>query len=491
MDRSLPVFLLSFFIPLIWLSAQCVQGDCHNGKGTYIFPSGARYTGDFVKGQPHGSGTCHFTNGDVYKGEWFRNVRQGEGSFWKLDGSVYEGGFRHNRPHGRGTLTFPDGAVFVSEWASGESVGEGLMTSPEGKQLSGTWRDGKFVSGTGDQPVSRPDGDIPRLDEDRVSEGHFKYPDGSTYAGRIVNGVPAGLGRCNYANGDIYIGEWSNHKPEGDGTMHYANGTVVQGAWKDGKIVRSQNNMVKYADSGSAGEIEIFALIVGVARYPDFESLKYTDDDAYLFFAFLKSPEGGAVPDDHIQILIDENATASNIIKGMDEVLARADTNDVVITYFAGHGLGGFFIPFDCNGYTHRLYYETIKTKLQMARARHKLCIVDACYSGSLLAAKAPLMESLNLFYHQLSNAHGGIAFLMSSKEEEFSLESKGLRQGIFSHYLIEGLKGNADLDRDRIITLGEIHDFVQAHVRTYTKDAQNPVLAGRYDRNMPVGLIR
>ncbi len=80
---------------------------------------------------------------------------------------------------------------------------------------------------------------------------------------------------------------------------------------------------------------------------------------------------------------------------------------------------------------------------------------------------------------------------LLSSKGDEFSLEDQGLRQGIFSHYLIRGLKGEADKNANKIVTIQELFDFVYEKVVTYTAHAQTPTITGKYDKNMPVAAIR
>ena len=80
---------------------------------------------------------------------------------------------------------------------------------------------------------------------------------------------------------------------------------------------------------------------------------------------------------------------------------------------------------------------------------------------------------------------------MLSSKQEETSLESSGMRQGVFSHYLIDGLKGASDLNKDRIITIRELYDYVYANVKKFSGNAQTPVIAGNYDNNMPVGVVR
>jgi uncharacterized caspase-like protein len=101
------------------------------------------------------------------------------------------------------------------------------------------------------------------------------------------------------------------------------------------------------------------------------------------------------------------------------------------------------------------------------------------------------MFESVDLFYKKLLSSGAGTAFLLSSKSEEFSLESQGLRQGIFSHYLIEGLKGQADTNRDNLVSLEELYSFVYRHVREYSGNLQTPVLAGDIDMGMPLASVR
>ncbi|NNE28474.1 MAG: peptidase C14 caspase catalytic subunit p20, partial [Saprospiraceae bacterium] len=77
------------------------------------------------------------------------------------------------------------------------------------------------------------------------------------------------------------------------------------------------------------------------------------------------------------------------------------------------------------------------------------------------------------------------------SKGDEFSLEDLGLRQGIFSHFLMKGLKGEADSDKNKIVTITELYDFVADKVSAYTNYSQNPTISGNFDPRMPVSTIR
>ncbi|RME95194.1 MAG: peptidase C14 caspase catalytic subunit p20, partial [Bacteroidetes bacterium] len=153
--------------------------------------------------------------------------------------------------------------------------------------------------------------------------------------------------------------------------------------------------------------------------------------------------------------------------------------------------LQGAFLPIDYDGYNNRLKHEDIRRILHQSRAKHKLVLADACHAGSLLAARAPIHLALRSYYEALSASQGGTALLLSSKGEEYSLEDRGLRSGIFSHFLIRGLKGEANTDGDNIVTIRELFSYVHQQVRQYTGNVQTPTLSGDFDDRMPVAVLR
>ena len=57
------------------------------------------------------------------------------------------------------------------------------------------------------------------------------------------------------------------------------------------------------------------------------------------------------------------------------------------------------------------------------------------------------------------------------------------MRHGVFSHYLIQGLKGDANTNDDNIISVDELFNYIYLNVRHHTKNAQTPAFYGDYDK--------
>ncbi len=93
--------------------------------------------------------------------------------------------------------------------------------------------------------------------------------------------------------------------------------------------IRRESN---YRDSPN-GEVNIYAVVVGVGQYTAMPPLRYTDNDARLFYTHLRSEEGGALQQGQITLLLDEDATHYNIASALNQISKRADANDVIIAF--------------------------------------------------------------------------------------------------------------------------------------------------------------
>ena len=509
------------------------QGEIH-GVGVCYYRDGSRYQGEWAHRLPHGKGTRYFPNGQKRTGNWRRglaigpdghyesiasqekyvnsniqlqigclqgNCQNGTGSYAYADGSRYEGGFRAGKPDGQGVFYYPNGDRYEGQLLRGLRHGTGRLYHENGTVSQGPWSQGEPVSNlaaVGQTRTGCIEGDC------RDGYGIYIFKDNARYHGDFRNGRPHGQGIVEYTNGEKYEGEMRDGAFAGRGTLFMADGNEVSGYWDNGAYLGQQMPYnINIPTSRPAAESyepvvqpersgpKIWAVIIGVSSYNHMPVLRYPDDDAYRIFAFLKSPEGGAIPDEQIRILVDEDATRQQIISTIQKLFGRAGKEDLVFLYFSGHGLPGAFLPIDYDGMNNQLFHDEISGLLARTHAKYKLCIADACHSGSLLAMRGRDPQVLTQYYENLARAQAGTALIMSSKSDETSLESSGLRQGVFSHFLIRGLKGEADLNLDKKVGVQELFDFVYNHVRTYTGNRQSPVIQGDYDPSMLVSVVR
>jgi len=71
------------------------------------------------------------------------------------------------------------------------------------------------------------------------------------------------------------------------------------------------------------------------------------------------------------------------------------------------------------------------------------------------------------------------------------SQESANLKHGFFTYYLLEGLRGGADLDRDNLIDIDEIYRYLNKWVPDKTNGTQHPVKKGVAEGQMIIGRIK
>ena len=249
----------------------------------------------------------------------------------------------------------------------------------------------------------------------------------------------------------------------------------------------------------------VWAVVVGVSKFrdPRVRGLRYTDKDALSFYDYLRSPYGGAVEHDRAKLLVNERATRAEILKAVKDVLKRAFEDDMVILYFATHGMVDadtdelYFLGYDTdptNLLATGIAQSDLERLMRISKAGKVVFITDACHSGGLGIALAMRgQEEVARFLAKVAEAKDGIAVLSASSANEFSQEGErwGGGHGVFTYYLLRGLKGEADFDADGIVTIREAYDYLYRKVAEDTAGGQHPELKGNFDNNLPLGIVR
>jgi Skp family chaperone for outer membrane proteins len=253
----------------------------------------------------------------------------------------------------------------------------------------------------------------------------------------------------------------------------------------------------------------VWAVVIGVNSYPNVRPLKYAVNDAMAFCNHLV--EYNQVPKENVVLLLDEEANLTRLRSALGVYLKnKASKDDMVIIYFAGHGaterdstspdgdgLEKYLLPYDVDPkelYATALPMEEISRLFSRIRSDRLVFIVDTCYSGasggrtiSVADIRAGISDG---FLDRITGGKGKI-ILTASGANEVSAESDELQHGIFTHFLIKGLQGQADSDGDGLITVDEVYTYVSKQVPQATNQEQHPVKKGIVEGPLILSIVR
>lgn len=213
----------------------------------------------------------------------------------------------------------------------------------------------------------------------------------------------------------------------------------------------------------------VFLLAIGISDYPGrVNDLRLPVADAKAMVDLYKTNRATST-----KILLNANANRKDIIKAANTLFKNAKQEDIVVLYFSGHGIPGGFCAYD-----DFLMYDDIKAIFSNCKSKHKVIFADACFSGRM---REPSADRKRI------PTDSDVLLFLSSRNNETSLESAGMKNGFFTACLIKCLKGAADGDRDRKITAKELFDSVSKGVIRLSNGHQHPVMWGNFSNNMVI----
>ena len=230
--------------------------------------------------------------------------------------------------------------------------------------------------------------------------------------------------------------------------------------------------------------LNAYALIIGIGNYRHIPQLKKATTDAQDLRDVLVQ---GGYPESQVSLLLDDQATTGAISDRLDWLTRRAQDEATVLIFFAGHGaqrVGGFDIgeylcPVEADWYNlsdTAISNQMLTRALNAIKAERVAVFLDACHSGGVGEARGALSVKEGLStdtYDQLSAGKGRIV-IASSQPDEVSWELDGMRNGLFTHYLLEGLRGKV-ADEDGGVRALRLFSYLSQQVPQHK--SQHPLL--------------
>jgi uncharacterized caspase-like protein len=236
----------------------------------------------------------------------------------------------------------------------------------------------------------------------------------------------------------------------------------------------------------------IYGLVIGIEKYQRLPKADFAEEDAKQMHAYFTNVLG--IPEKNILKCYGDKATKSQLIAQVKGQLPRrVSGGETLFVYFSGHGYydiksnSQYVVPYDCDPQDIRQTaygLEDFYKDLDKLKVKEVVVLLDACFSGKTRDPKKnkipgarPVQTAGDFrFYSALKK----VTTLAATTDNQTALPHKGTSHGRFTYFMMIGLRGDADANKDGDITLKELHDYVSFHVSKTARERgeqQNPTL--------------
>lgn len=223
-----------------------------------------------------------------------------------------------------------------------------------------------------------------------------------------------------------------------------------------------------------------YALVIGANDGGrDRVRLRYATADADAFSEVMQT-YGGVDADRLIAVHDPDRAAVDAAFSALHARLGdgAGQGRTELLVFYSGHAdeegllLGG-----------ERLPYAELRRHIDAVRADVRIAIVDACASGALIRAKGG--DRRPPFLVDRASRVSGSAYLASASADEAAQESDRLGASFFSHALLTGLRGAADVTDDGVVTLNEAYQFAFRETLARTEGTRLGAQHALYDMQL------
>lgn len=217
------------------------------------------------------------------------------------------------------------------------------------------------------------------------------------------------------------------------------------------------------------------AIIVGVEQYrQNLPRADFAFQDATIMREYVTKSLG--YPEENVVLLLNDHATKSDLDKYFEQWLPnRVEKDDSVFIYFSGHGAPNsktgeaFIVPYDGDpafvdktGYPLKRLYDHVG----QLPAKEVIIIIDSCFSGAggrSVVAKG--MRPIALSIENPIVASGKTIVMTAGAGDQISSTYDQKRHGLLTYFVLKGLQGEADVNKDGAIDVNELFTYVKPQV--------------------------
>ena len=490
-----------------------------HGQGSETFSDGSKYVGQFLNDQRNGFGTYLWSKGSKYDGEWKDNEQHGEGTKTYYNGDMYVGEWKFGKYNGQGTYFFDNREMEVGQWKDGQLNGEAIQFNSDGTiARQGVFDSNQFLFAKEVKVVPFDKGKNSELPLNNKQQNIVDYlvPKIELISTKTIKkqGIIKVRVTDNNEISEVNIDgevilldsngyfEYSTYIPYGDISLKIEafdssglSSSIDVVLKRDANLVSNEILFDKLNPLGKAVTInqDALALIIGISEYENISaSASYADRDANIFSDYATELLG--IPNNRVKTLLNYGADEKGILLSLNKWLKRLTSPGVsdIYIFFAGHGLASsdgkemYLLPFDGSpellDKTAILRDELFK-EISLSKPKTVTVFLDTCYSGSsrntdtlissrpiaIVAKNKPIPNNFNVF--------------SASAGDQTAKPLEEAKHGMFSYFLMKGMEGYADTNKDKLITMAELHGYVLKNVTQQSSGSQTPEFQGNGDK--------
>ena len=225
-----------------------------------------------------------------------------------------------------------------------------------------------------------------------------------------------------------------------------------------------------------------WGVIIGIENYRNVSPVSYAHRDAQWMKEYFMKVLG--IPAANLYMKTDDAATLGELKAVFDKGgwLGKnaGKANSEIYIYFSGHGVPdadgkqAYLLPYDGNpNYAFSTAYrlEQFYDNLSQIKAKNITVFLDSCFSGANRESEIILADARAVFIvadPQATAKH--VSVFSAANGNQISSGYADMQHGLFSYFLMKGLRGEADSNNDKKITQKELYEYLQENVSTQAR---------------------
>jgi hypothetical protein len=227
-----------------------------------------------------------------------------------------------------------------------------------------------------------------------------------------------------------------------------------------------------------------YAVVIGIEQYREkLPKADFADRDAKLMGEYLTKVLG--YPEENVIVRLNERATRTDLVKYFEDWLRNnVDPGGSVFVYYSGHGAPNsktgeaYLVPYDGDpAFVESTAYpvKQLYAALEKLPAKDITVVLDSCFSGA--GGRSVLAKGARPMVLSLENsviATGKIVVLAASAGDQISSTYEEKGHGLLTYYFLKGLQGGGDLNKDGVIDIAELYEYVKPNVQKVARKQYN-----------------